>query len=429
MDPLSHAALGGTLGAAARGDRRLPGAVPATIAGALAPDVDAVMMPFGWDRYLAIHEIGTHSIPGTVACALLVAMIVRRFVAEASWRALVLAGWAGATCHVLLDLLSSARIRALWPIVDRQFSIPLVAMADPWLAALLVCGLPALWARRWFQRSRPAEGLARPAGRPSGRTGWFPPSGGSSEARGTLPAKADDRSSTAHFWLTRFRQGYGGLPKRFARRRRPEATRETLAASSAGSQSRFVPQRRLAMTLLGVTGLFLAIKGGLAIAAVRAYSTHAAGPSPAVFQVQATWAALREWDIFDRTPSQLRVWHATAGAGAPELRLTWPLVAESDNVSRSRSLSVVRNFLRAHTLVFAVTVPQTNEGELVLWSDIRFCWNAANAGSLQLEPVVETDGSTMACGLWFGAELDREGRFVRQIVRIGSFTQTRAPDG
>lgn len=338
MDPLSHAALGRTLGALARGDRALPGALSATVAGALAPDIDAVMMPFGWDRYLAIHEIGTHTIFGTAACALLVAVVVRRLVADTSWRTLVLAGWAGAVSHVLLDLLSSARIRALWPIVDRQFSIPLVAMADPWLAALLVAGLPALWMTRW-------------------------------------------------------------------------------------------PQRRVALTLLALTGLFLAIKAGLAIAAVRAYSADVGKPAPTVFQVQATWAAIREWDIFDRTPSQLRAWHVTAGAGSRELRLTWPLRAESANVIRSRRTSVVRNFLRAHDLVFAVTVPRDDDGELVFWSDIRFCWNAAIAGSPQLGPIVEADGHRIGCGLWFGAEIDGEGRIVRQIVRIGSFTQTRAPDG
>ena len=41
--------------------------------------------------------------------------------------------------HVLLDLLSSARIRAFWPVADRQVSLPLVAMADP--------GWPACWPR------------------------------------------------------------------------------------------------------------------------------------------------------------------------------------------------------------------------------------------------------------------------------------------
>ncbi|MGH9308307.1 MAG: hypothetical protein ACRD1U_02965 [Vicinamibacterales bacterium] len=185
----------------------------------------------------------------------------------------------------------------------------------------------------------------------------------------------------------------------------------------------------MAIALLALTVLVLAIKGGPAIAAVRAYSAHAGKPSPAVFQVQATWGAIREWDIFDRTSSQLRVWHATAGAGPPEVRLTWPLRAESANVTRSRGTSVVRNFLRAHDLVFAVTVPEGDDGELVLWSDIRFCWNAAIAGSPQLEPIVEADGSRIGCALWFGVEFDGERGIVRQIVRIGSVTQTRAPGG
>jgi hypothetical protein len=184
----------------------------------------------------------------------------------------------------------------------------------------------------------------------------------------------------------------------------------------------------VAITLLALTALFLAIKAGLAIAAVRSYSA-AAGKLAAFYQVQATWAALREWDVFDRTPSHLRAWHAEAGAGPPELRLAWPVRAESPNVIRSRQTSVVKNFLRAHELVFAVTVPGNDDRELVLWSDIRFCWNAAIDGSPQLEPIVEAEGNRIGCGLWFGVEIDDEGGIVRQIVRIGGFTQTRAAGG
>ena len=39
--------------------------------GALAPDVDVPVALAGWDRYLRVHEVGTHSIAGAaiVACA------------------------------------------------------------------------------------------------------------------------------------------------------------------------------------------------------------------------------------------------------------------------------------------------------------------------------------------------------------------------
>ena len=135
------------------GEARVRGVVPAAVAGSLIPDLDAVVMPFGWDRYLRIHEIGTHSLPGTMACALVAALlVVSRHPRAREWRLVLLAAWLGAAAHVLLDLVSSARIRALWPIVERQFSIPLVAMADPWLAAILAAAIPALWLGDRFRR-------------------------------------------------------------------------------------------------------------------------------------------------------------------------------------------------------------------------------------------------------------------------------------
>jgi membrane-bound metal-dependent hydrolase YbcI (DUF457 family) len=144
MDPVSHVAFGRTLvaltpaAAAAR-----PGIVAAAILGALSPDVDAIVMPFGWDRYLVVHEIGTHSITGTLACALAVAALlraVRRSGTNPSFGASVFAAWLGAASHVLLDLLSSARLRPGWPLVDTAVSLPAAAMADPWMLGLCVFG-------------------------------------------------------------------------------------------------------------------------------------------------------------------------------------------------------------------------------------------------------------------------------------------------
>ncbi len=52
MDPISHVAFGRTLVALTRSDGATRGTVGAAVLGSLAPDVDAVFMPFGWDRYL-----------------------------------------------------------------------------------------------------------------------------------------------------------------------------------------------------------------------------------------------------------------------------------------------------------------------------------------------------------------------------------------
>ena len=91
--------------------------------------------------------------------------------------------------------------------------------------------------------------------------------------------------------------------------------------------------------------------------------------------------------------------------------------------------STVRNFLRAHELGFAVTLPQERGRTLVLWSDIRFCWDAP-PGASKLEPNVQSAAgdSQLACSLWFGGEFDADGRPRLAIVKVGGFTQTRPPD-
>lgn len=337
MDPISHAALGRTLAALASRGAPVRGAAAAAVFGALAPDLDAVVMPFGWDRYLLVHEIGTHTALGTLACAALVAAAVGRFARETGWRTLVLSAWLGTASHVLLDLLSSARIRVFWPVVDWKVSLPLVAMADPWLAGVLAAALPLLW-------------LAR--------------------------------------------------------------TR----------------QRQTAAVVLAIATAFLAVKTVLAVQAVNSYRAHlAAGPAPVHDMVQARWASLREWDIFDRDERGVRAWRARAWGGPPTLLMDWPAALESGAVATSRTLPAVRNFLRAHDITFAVEV-RGEDGPVVLWSDMRFCWSASGAGA-HTGPIVSSGSRRMACSLWVGGEFNASGRPLRQLVRIVGFTQSRPPGG
>lgn len=336
MDPLSHAALGRALGAALTRQAPARGTAAAAVFGALAPDLDAVAMPFGWDRYLLVHEIGTHSVAGTLACAAVVAALVRMRARDTPWRTLALFAWAGALGHVLLDLLSSARIRIFWPVIDRQVSIPLVAMADPWLAAILIAALPALW---------------------------------------------------------------------LARRR----------------------QRAVAVTVLGVAVLFLGMKAILAHRAVANYRAGA-GARAAGYLVQARWASLSEWQIFDRTDSHVRGWSVSALGGAPSLLVSWPAGPPSALVERSRRLGSVQNFLGAHGLPFAAVVDGPDGTQLVLWSDIRFCWTPDGEAS-DLQPILALNGRRLACGLWVGGQFDAGGRPIRQVVKIFTFWQTRGPDG
>jgi membrane-bound metal-dependent hydrolase YbcI (DUF457 family) len=114
----------------------------------LSPDVDFLLMPSGWDRYLVVHEIATHSIFGAVICGVaagLVAVALRR---RASFRPLVFAGVIGALSHVIADLLSGASIRVGWPLFDMRVSnLGVVGMPEPLVSAAAVFGGLAMW--RW----------------------------------------------------------------------------------------------------------------------------------------------------------------------------------------------------------------------------------------------------------------------------------------
>ena len=86
-------------------------------------------------------EIGTHSIAGSLVVAGCAAALVRRLTPGSRYGAL----WAAASAGALkvtsrLDVLSGARIRAGWPLVPARVTLPLVAMADPWLLGIFIAG-------------------------------------------------------------------------------------------------------------------------------------------------------------------------------------------------------------------------------------------------------------------------------------------------
>jgi membrane-bound metal-dependent hydrolase YbcI (DUF457 family) len=343
VDPLSHSIVGHTLAAAfapgpsARPDQRL--CLTAAL-GALAPDLDAVLMPFGWDIYLRAHAAGTHSIAGSIPVACLVALVARRlFHAPRPDGLLLLTGWMGALSHLALDVLSGARIELGWPIVPGRVSLPLVAMAEPWLLAILA----------------------------------------------------------------------GGALTAAAAKHRP---------------------RRAAAACLAAAIVFLGAKGAMLGWTLRGLSSADRGPVLARL-VDARWASLTEWNVYERRPDSLSHWVAR-GSRTPTHVLSWPLEPDTPLVERSRSLDTVRNFLDVHELGFAGEIPDGGEGSRVLWSDIRFCWSpgAADAGA-EPDPVLtmatQKGLARIACGLWFGGAFDRNGRVLTQLVKVGAWWQTRAP--
>jgi membrane-bound metal-dependent hydrolase YbcI (DUF457 family) len=497
MDPVSHAALGRTLIAAFAAGRqraRPPRAwVAAAVLGALSPDLDAVLMPFGWDQYLRVHEIGTHTLAGTLACAVLTAAAVRVFAREGRYSSLLLPAWLGAGSHVLLDLLSSARLRPGWPLVDTVVSLPVVAMADPWLFALCVAGPVWIWIAERPRdadfgghardadfadhkrdadlagRSRDADfadrlnrlrdadfgGHVRDAdfadhpqdadyadlsGRPRGAD-HADDSDRSRDAALAGPAnQPTERSSRSSF------DGLGAPRARPAGQPPPKLRRPAGALAKAGAERGLRDprerrrkgvrgtkspglERRAAFAILAVMAAFLVGKSALGVLAFGNYRV-ARDASPATVGarvIEARWAALNTWHVFDRAGSRLRAWRTGAGRPAQEV-FGWTIDPDMPLVNRSRSFSTVRNFLRAHELGFAVTIPRPGGGTWILWSDIRFCWDPASSGAPQVEPIVRSASANelIACALWFGGEFDARGRPVQEIVRLGRFTQARS---
>jgi membrane-bound metal-dependent hydrolase YbcI (DUF457 family) len=329
MDPLSHLVCGGALVTLVQGRRSRPGMLIAATLGAVAPDVDALLMPAGWDIYLRAHEIGTHSVLGSIATACAAAAIVRAFTHGSRYWTLLAGASIGTLSHLALDLLSGGRLRAGWPLLDGRISVPLVAMADPWLAAIFSAGAVALWIGRRQPRS---------------------------------------------------------------------AALFTMATAAA----------------------FLAVKGaGLE----HALATWKAGPGlehVADRVVEARWGSLNQWYVYDRTPGALRQWLLDARGDAPRLLLSWPITVEPPLVSRSRSLTTVRNFLHVHDLGFAVQQEEGSETR-VLWSDLRYC----RPGVTTSLPFGTPGRNQIACDLWFGGGFSAGGNPLNEIVQVGGWLQRR----
>jgi hypothetical protein len=174
LDAVSHLIFGRALAAIAPRPSHAPrrGLTAATVIASIVPDADAVLMPFGWDRYLLWHQRGTHALIGTVADAIVFAVLLRLALSmwprrkdardqaqahaqPARFPHLVLAAWLGCLGHNLLDSISGGTIRLFAPFSTTPYGVPWMAMADPLIAVPLAIFLIASW--RWRQPQRVAR--------------------------------------------------------------------------------------------------------------------------------------------------------------------------------------------------------------------------------------------------------------------------------
>jgi hypothetical protein len=182
-------------------------------------------------------------------------------------------------------------------------------------------------------------------------------------------------------------------------------------------------RRRVIAAILCIAALFLGIKAIVAGRAVQQY-LDAPDARADAYIVEARWATLSEWHVFDRRGEQRRQWRT--GPRGVELLTTWTAGAESPAVAASRRLDGVGNFLLVHELAFPIAV-DTPAGGQVLWSDPRFCWRPAAHEAARVQPAIAPSG-TLACAVWVGATFDGRSTALRQVVHVFGFTQTRAAE-
>ena len=178
MDIVSHALLGAACGYAAdRGRTKL--VMLAGAAAALLPDVDVLI---GSDSdpllNLEFHRQFTHSLfVAPIGAALVAAVLFVMFKRKCAFLPLFVAAAAGYVSHILLDACTSFGTQLLWPLTDRRYAASVVAVVDPIVTAILLCGVIQALRRRsaraagiavaltvaylgfgWLQRER-AEGV------------------------------------------------------------------------------------------------------------------------------------------------------------------------------------------------------------------------------------------------------------------------------
>ena len=318
MDPVSHAIIGRAVVAASGRRFEGRGSGAAAVLGALSPDIDFVLMPFGWDIYLRAHVAGTHSIAGAIVTGLGSAALIRLCVRSSALPQLGCAAVIGALTHLIGDIVSGAQLQPAWPIWTRTVTLPLVAMADPWTIAIVLAGAGAMWIQRQ-QLDRGAR-LAIAA-----LTLFLMVKAVLLAATlSTLDRDSDDSRSDGGFV--------------------DAGTDRVIEARWASFTEWFVFDRRgsqLRQRLISLLPTAEGITAGQAGSGPRTISGH-----------------------------------------EPELILSIDVPAEDELTRSSRSLPSVRNFLAVHHLVFPVERIEANGHRSVLWSDIRFCWRPDHDPSL-----------------------------------------------
>jgi LexA-binding, inner membrane-associated putative hydrolase len=151
VDPVSHALFARGLNCLDSERRLGRGAVAAFVLGALAPDIDSVLVTRGFDVYLHYHATGTHALLAAPVLAAATAALVRPLVRASRFPRLFTAALIGVVIgHLFFDLVSGSDMRLLAPLSRRSFGPHLLTMADLSAIVVLLAGTLVSW--KWRRR-------------------------------------------------------------------------------------------------------------------------------------------------------------------------------------------------------------------------------------------------------------------------------------
>ena len=150
MDPVSHAALGASVGASgARGTAVLAAGLAAAAA-AMAPDLDALIQSSSDPLlFLEYHRQFTHSLFVVPVAALFCAAVFHRFTrAHLTFAQNYFACLLGYVSHPLLDACTTYGTQLLWPFADTRFAWNLIAVVDPMFTLPAIALVVLAWLKR-----------------------------------------------------------------------------------------------------------------------------------------------------------------------------------------------------------------------------------------------------------------------------------------
>lgn len=139
MDALTHGiigiAVGGLSGQPLSYDNPI---YLAALLGSQAPDFDILAMMRGGLSYLRQHRAASHSLPGIIVWATVIAAVLHYFIPAATFASLLSWALAGALSHIVMDYFNTHGAALFWPLIPQRLSCNLLNVFDPFLELILL---------------------------------------------------------------------------------------------------------------------------------------------------------------------------------------------------------------------------------------------------------------------------------------------------